>query len=98
MQDYILGHLKADLSVPTLAARVGMSERNFARTFKAEAGSTPAQFVEMARIDAARRLIEESEVSLKRLADTVGYANTDGFRRAFMRRLGVGPSDYRKRF
>ncbi|PTT97160.1 AraC family transcriptional regulator, partial [Pseudomonas sp. HMWF031] len=28
----------------------------------------------------------------------VGYANTDGFRRAFMRRLGVGPSDYRKRF
>ncbi|MNJ31437.1 GlxA family transcriptional regulator [Pseudomonas alkylphenolica] len=98
VQDYILGHLKADLSVPTLAARAGMSERNFARTFKAEAGSTPAQFVEMARIDAARRLIEESEVSLKRLADTVGYANTDGFRRAFMRRLGVGPSDYRKRF
>jgi transcriptional regulator GlxA family with amidase domain len=97
-QDYVLQHLKADLSVPTLAARADMSERNFARTFKAEAGSTPAEFVELARIDAARRLIEESDVSLKRLADTVGYANTDGFRRAFMRRLGVGPSDYRKRF
>jgi len=98
VQDYVVQHLKADLSVPTLAARAGMSERNFARTFKAEAGSTPAEFVELARIDAARRLIEDCDVSLKRLADTVGYANTDGFRRAFMRRLGVGPSDYRKRF
>lgn len=98
VQDYVVEHLKADLSVPTLAARAGMSERNFARTFKAEAGSTPAEFVELARIDAARRLIEDSDVSLKRLADTVGYANTDGFRRAFMRRLGVAPSDYRKRF
>ncbi|VVO48555.1 MULTISPECIES: GlxA family transcriptional regulator [Pseudomonas] len=98
VQDYVVEHLKADLSVPILAARAGMSERNFARTFKAEAGSTPAEFVELARIDAARRLIEDSDVSLKRLADTVGYANTDGFRRAFMRRLGVGPSDYRKRF
>ncbi|AWY38418.1 helix-turn-helix domain-containing protein [Pseudomonas putida] len=98
VQDYVVQHLKADLSVPTLAARAGMSERNFARTFKAEAGSTPAEFVELARIDAARRLIEDSDISLKRLADTVGYANTDGFRRAFMRRLGVGPTDYRKRF
>jgi transcriptional regulator GlxA family with amidase domain len=98
VQDYVVEHLKADLSVPTLAARAGMSERNFARTFKAETGSTPAEFVELARIDAARRMIEDSDVSLKRLADNVGYANTDGFRRAFMRRLGVGPSDYRKRF
>lgn len=98
VQDYVVEHLKADLSVPTLAARAGMSERNFARTFKAETDSTPAEFVELARIDAARRMIEDSDVSLKRLADNVGYANTDGFRRAFMRRLGVGPSDYLKRF
>ena len=98
VQEYVVEHLKADLSVPALAARAGMSERNFARTFKAEAGSTPAEFVELARIDAARRLIEDADVSLNRLADTVGYANADGFRRAFMRRLGVGPSDYRKRF
>ncbi|MBB2885637.1 GlxA family transcriptional regulator [Pseudomonas sp. B21-017] len=98
VQEYVLQHLKADLSVPVLAGRAGMSERNFARTFKAEAGSTPAEFVELARIDAAKRLIEDSDVSLKRLADTVGYANTDGFRRAFIRRLGVGPSDYRRRF
>jgi transcriptional regulator GlxA family with amidase domain len=96
--DHVLAHLGADLSVPALAARAGMSERNFSRVFRAEAGVTPAEFVEAARIDAARRMLEESAVPLKRLADGVGYANVDGFRRAFLRRMGVGPNDYRARF
>jgi len=98
IQTYIVDNLAADLSVALLAQRADMSERNFARVFKAEGGFTPAEFVELARIDQARRLIEGSNVSLKRLADQVGYANLDGCRRAFVRRLGVTPSDYRKRF
>lgn len=98
IQIYIVDNLAADLSVALLAQRSDMSERNFARVFKAEGGFTPAEFVELARIDQARRLIEGSNVSLKRLADQVGYANVDGFRRAFVRRLGVTPSEYRKRF
>lgn len=98
VQEYILGNLRGDLSVPTLARRAGMSERNFARVFRAEAGSTPAGFVEMARIDQARRLVEESDLPLKTLAGEVGYPNLDAFRRAFSRRLGVGPREYRRQF
>lgn len=98
IQDHVLAHLRSDLSVPALAARAGMSERNFARVFRAEAGVTPAAFVEGARIDAARRLVEESALPLKSLADRVGYANLDGFRRAFVRRLATTPAEYRKRF
>lgn len=98
LQEFVLCNLKKDLSVPVLAIQAGMSERNFARIFKQETDSTPADFVELARIDAARRLIEKTDVSLKRLADDVGYANIDGFRRAFTRRLGIGPNEYRKRF
>lgn len=98
LQDHILGNLKGDLSVPALAAHAGMSERSFARTFRSEAGTTPAEFVENARIDAARRLAEESDLPAKRLADAVGYANVDGFRRAFTRRLGVSLVEYRRRF
>lgn len=98
VQDRVLADLRADLSVPILAAGAGMSERNFSRVFRTEAGVTPAEFVEAARIDAARRMLEDSAVPLKRLADAVGYANADGFRRAFLRRMGVGPNDYRKRF
>ena len=98
VQDHVLAHLKGNLSVPALAARAGMSERSFARIFRSETGTTPAEFVENARIDAARRLVEESELPIKRLADLVGYANVDGFRRAFSRRLGVSVGEYRRRF
>jgi len=98
VQDHVLAHLKDDLSVPALAARAGMSERSFARVFRSETGTTPAEFVEQARIDAARRLAEDSDLPAKRLADAVGYANVDGFRRAFGRRLGVSLVEYRRRF
>ncbi|SFM27739.1 GlxA family transcriptional regulator [Variovorax sp. OV329] len=98
VQDHVLAHLKDDLSVPALASRAGMSERSFARIFRGETGTTPAEFVENARIDAARRLAEESELPAKRLADAVGYASVDGFRRAFARRLGVSLVEYRRRF
>jgi transcriptional regulator GlxA family with amidase domain len=98
VQDHVLAHLKDDLSVPVLAARASMSERSFARIFRSETGTTPAEFVENARIDEARRLAEESDLPAKRLADVVGYANVDGFRRAFGRRLGVSLVEYRRRF
>ena len=96
--DHVLATPRADLSVPVLAAMAGMSERNFARVFRSETGVTPAAFVESARIDAARRLAETTAMPLKRLADAVGYANVDAFRRAFRRRVGVTPGDYRARF
>ncbi|AMS22595.1 AraC family transcriptional regulator [Pseudomonas synxantha] len=96
IQHYIIEHLATDLSVPLLARHMGMSERNFARVFKADAGQTPAEFVERARIDGARQLLDSADVSLKRLANQVGYANVDGFRRAFVRRLGISPNEYRK--
>ena len=98
LQDHVLANLKNDLSVPALAARAGMSERTFARIFRSETGTTPAEFVEKARIDAARRMAEESDVPAKRLAAAVGYNNVDGFRRAFGRRLGVSLGEYRRRF
>lgn len=98
LQDYVLAHLKDHLSVPALASRAGMSERSFARIFRSETGTTPAEFVDHARIDAARRLAEESDLPAKRLADAVGYANVDSFRRAFGRRVGVSLTEYRRRF
>lgn len=98
VQDHVLANLKDDLSVPVLASRAGMSDRSFARIFRSETGTTPAEFVENARIDAARRLAEESDLPAKRLAAAVGYASADGFRRAFARRLGVSLVEYRRRF
>ena len=98
VQEHVLAHLKDDLSVPALAVRAGMSERSFARIFRSETGTTPAEFVEKARIESARRLAEDSDLPAKRLAAAVGYANVDAFRRAFGRRLGVSLVEYRRRF
>ena len=98
VQEYVLANLKDDLSVPVLASRAGMSERSFARIFRSETATTPADFVERARIDAARRLAEDSDLPAKRLANAVGYENVDRFRRAFGRRLGVSLVEYRRRF
>lgn len=98
LQDWILAHLGADLSVPALAARAAMSARNFARVFLADTGMTPAAFVETARLEAARRELEDSALPIETVASRAGFGNPERLRRAFQRRLGVSPQDYRRRF
>jgi transcriptional regulator GlxA family with amidase domain len=93
-----LDRLSLDLSLTVLADRAAMSVRNLTRVFQSEAGMTPADFVEMARVDAARRLLEDSEMPLQRVASRCGFGGPDTMRRAFMRRIGTGPADYRERF
>jgi transcriptional regulator GlxA family with amidase domain len=98
VQHWILDHLPLELTIRSLASRAAMSVRNFTRVFQQEAGITPADFVEMARVDSARRLLEDTDKPLQRVASSCGFANPDTMRRAFMRRIGVGPSEYRERF
>ncbi len=98
LQAWIADHLDTDLSVPTLAARVAMSPRNFARVFTREVGVTPARFVEMARIEAARRRLEESAHGVDAVAAQCGFGTAESMRRAFVRHLRVPPSAYRHRF
>ena len=98
LQEWALAHLADDLSVPALAARAAMSGRNFARVFLRETGSTPGDFVESARLEAARRQLEESDHALERVAREAGFGNADRLRRTFLRRLGLTPLDYRRRF
>ena len=98
VQEWALSNISESLSVNELAKRTGMSVRNFSRSFKREIGMTPADFVEQARIDTARRRLEETAEPLKRIATLVGLNDTNSFRRAFSRRLGISPSDYRQRF
>ena len=59
---------------------------------------TPADFVEATRVDAGRRLLEETDLPLQRVASVSGFGRTEALRRAFLRQLGVRPSDYRARF
>jgi len=96
--DWIAGNPGADLSVPALAARAGMSERTFARRFLAQTGQPPGRFVARMRLDAARRLLEEGPASVEAVASRAGYGTPEAMRLAFRRRLEVAPRDYRSRF
>jgi transcriptional regulator GlxA family with amidase domain len=98
LPEWMLDNLAADLSVERLAARAGMSPRNFARVFTREMGTTPAKFVERARVDAARRCLEDQGLSLDEVASRCGFSSAEHLRRTFRRHVRVVPHDYRKRF
>ena len=98
LQSWIMENLNADLSVAGLAEKLSMSPRHFARVFQKETGVTPAKYVETVRIEAARRWLEESSQSIEIIADECGMGDSERLRRSFIRRLGVNPSDYRRRF
>lgn len=96
--DWIADHLDGDLAVPALAARAGMSERNFTRVFRAEVGRTPAAYVESARIEAARRLIESTDTTVEAVARACGFGTVETLHRSFKRTVHVTPGEYRKHF
>lgn len=98
LPEWIVANLGADLSVEALAARAGMSPRNFARVFRRETNLTPAKFVEHARLDAARSSLEDDGLGLDEVAGRCGFGSAEQMRRAFRRHLRVVPIDYRKRF
>ena len=98
VQAWIVDHLADDLSVSRLAHRAAMSPRNFARVFTASIGMTPARYVERARVEAARRRLEESDVGVDAVARDCGFGSSETMRRSFMRALNVAPTDYRRRF
>ncbi|WP_433045205.1 GlxA family transcriptional regulator [Dactylosporangium sp. CS-033363] len=98
VQRYAAEHPGADLSVPALAARANLSPRQFSRAFAAEVGTPPGRYVDLVRLEAARRLLEEGPSGVEEVARTCGYGTPEAMRRAFLRELGVGPADYRERF
>ncbi|WP_431045685.1 GlxA family transcriptional regulator [Streptomyces sp. P1-3] len=95
---WIADHLDADLSAGALAARMCLSERHFARVFKQETGTSPGAYVEAARIEVARRLLETTDCPLDQVAAAAGLGSAETLHRAFRRQLATTPAAYRRRF
>jgi transcriptional regulator GlxA family with amidase domain len=98
LHGWMAENLDTDLRVERLAARAGMSPRTFARIYTATLGTTPAKTVERLRVEAARRALENDGAPVKLIAHRCGFGDEERMRRAFVRRLGISPSDYRARF
>ncbi|MBR1120073.1 DJ-1/PfpI family protein [Bradyrhizobium lablabi] len=96
---WIIENIASDLRVDVLAAKAGMTPRTFARAYSSRTGMTPASGVEALRVETARLLLESGQVGgVVEVAKRAGFGDDERMRRAFLRHLGVSPSEYRSRF
>jgi transcriptional regulator GlxA family with amidase domain len=98
LHGWIATHLADDLSLPVLARQARMSERSFSRHYLGATGQSPARAVERLRVEAARILLADTPVPVKRVAQRCGFGSEETMRRSFLRLLAVTPQDYRCRF
>jgi transcriptional regulator GlxA family with amidase domain len=91
-------HLADNLSLSVLADQAGMSERSFSRHYAEATAQTPARAIERLRVEAARRLLSETRLPVKRISQRCGFGSEETMRRSFLRLLAVTPQDYRDRF
>ncbi|MFI9642861.1 GlxA family transcriptional regulator [Micromonospora sp. NPDC051925] len=95
---WLVGHLDRPTTVDELAARAGMSPRTFARRFRAETGTTPHDWLTNQRVLLARRLLEETRLSVESVAGRSGFPDAAALRHHFARRVGTTPQSYRTTF
>lgn len=98
LSQWITDNLHARLDVARLAERLHLSPRQLTRRFRATFGSTPRQYIEHRRIEAAKALLEHSPLELKRIALDCGFSSEQAMCRSFVRHLGKAPNEYRRHF
>lgn len=98
LRHHIARNIAEPLTVPDLAAHAHVGERQLTRIFKTELGTTPAAYVESARVEVARNQLESTDATLDRIASACGFHTTDTLIRAFRRTLDTTPTEYRNRF
>lgn len=95
--DYVDAHLDERIAVADLARLIGLSERHFARRFRAATGQSVHAFVDQARLRRAKALLADHDLSIKQAAFALGFASPANFSDAFLRQSGERPAAYRRR-
>ncbi|WP_236004736.1 helix-turn-helix domain-containing protein [Nonomuraea antri] len=98
VMEWARANLDQPLSNGELARRALMSERTFARRFKAATGSTPYSWLQAQRMERAEVLLETTDLGVEQISRLVGYNTAAVFREGFVKRHGVPPRSYRRRF
>lgn len=96
--EWALGRLGEPLTIDRLAAQAHLSRRTFVRAFRAATGTTPAAWIRARRLDAARRLLETTDLSVEKIADSCGFGNAVTLRQNFAAAFATAPTEYRRRF
>ena len=96
--EWVTSRLGAQLTLGRLAARTGLSSRTLARRFAEQLGTSPGQWLLSQRLDAARTLLEQTDLPVEAIATRVGLASAVNLRRRFHAALGTTPGAYRRAF
>jgi len=97
-QEYIEEHAGKCLRVEELARRFALCRRNFDRRFKKATGNTPSEYLQRARIEVAKKCLENTEGCIDRAMCAAGYTDMKAFRAAFKKQTGLTPLGYRRRY
>ncbi len=98
VQAWLHEHCREDLSIDRLAGRAGMTARTFVRRFKAATGRFPGAYVQAARVELAKAMLERDAAPIQTVSSAVGYDNVAFFRALFKRATGMTPAQYRATF
>jgi transcriptional regulator GlxA family with amidase domain len=96
--DELLDELADEHTIDSLASRLAMSRRTFARRFRQETGTTPHLWLSRQRVLLARRMLESGEDSIELIASRSGFGTAAMLRHHFTREIGTPPSAYRRQF
>ena len=94
--DYMTARLDADLTLENIANELSMSAFHFAHLFKQTTGLSPHRYLIELRLERARSLLRDTNLSITDIAQQVGYLNNSHFAVAFHRATGVTPRQYRR--
>jgi transcriptional regulator GlxA family with amidase domain len=97
-EEYLQQHFDSEISIDSLAQRVGMGPRNFIRRFKAATGRVPGAYIQTLRVSAAKELLEHGTATIQAVSSKIGYEDIGFFRNLFKRHTGMTPGEYRDRF
>jgi transcriptional regulator GlxA family with amidase domain len=95
---WMADHLADELTVAGLARRTHLSERTFARRFRAETGTTPHHWLTWQRVLLAQRLLETTALDVDQVARRCGFGGAATLRHHFVARVGTSPQRYRRTF
>jgi len=98
VRNWLRRRLSSPYDLDQLATAFNVSPRTMLRRFAAQTGQTPLSFLQGARVAAARRLLENSELSVGEITRQVGYGDAPTFRKLFIAVVGLAPSEYRRQF
>ena len=96
--EFIEHNLSEEVSLDQLAREAAVSKFHFTRLFREATGSTPHRWLSDRRLDAGRRLLETTDLSVSEIAHRCGFSRANYFATAFSSKFGVTPSDYRLAF